>query len=186
MSSALLRTGNRDVSEFLSQTLPPIQFVTALTITDNALSQPTNVDFAWGHFDIDTLRQKIDAESRLKEKNFTLPIYRGRIDCQPDAQHGYGFASRSQMTFLSTSRGLLREPVCEIAMLFDGYDDQGLCRFKLEGKHKGHKAYKGSSGSPIADDEGNIVALVQGGDSKEEVIFGVPLHRYANVIEIST
>jgi len=63
---------------------------------------------------------------------------------------------------------LMRDPIYEVAMTFDGYDMRGFCRFKLNGTHKGHDAYYGSSGSPIADDEGNIVALVQGAMTPRE------------------
>jgi hypothetical protein len=180
-----LETGLVVDNHSLLLTLPPIEFVTELTIGVGGKVDARDVDFVWGHLDVAELREKAPAEARLKGKHLTLPVYRGRIDHEPDAIHGYGFASFSKTTLvLGRNAMLVRDPVYEVAMTFDGYDARGLCRFKLDGEHKGDVTYHGSSGSPIADDEKNIVALVQGGDQATGIIFGVPLHRYARVIDI--
>jgi hypothetical protein len=167
-------------------TLPPIQFIKEATVTEAGIVDPKHVDLVWGHLDVAKLREKLRVEPRLKGKDITLPIYRGSINRLPDAVHSYGFASLSQVELVRSGisyRRFYRHPVYEI-MTFDGYDDRGLCRFKLAEKHKGDDVYHGSSGSPIADDEGAIVALVKGGCEVENVIYGVPLARYGVVLDV--
>ncbi|HWE04173.1 MAG TPA: hypothetical protein VG326_17335 [Tepidisphaeraceae bacterium] len=183
-----LETGIVVGNRTLAFTLPPAQFVTQMTIADPSNIKAHHVDFAWGQLDVGALREKMKQDPKLSGIKVELPIYRGRIDHRPDSVHGYGFAAYATSEWLPQSRQLVRDPIAEIAMLFDGYDDRGLCRFKLDGKHKGHAAYWGSSGAPIADDEGHIVALVSCGpeeqDAMQDVIYGTPLHGYGRLIEI--
>jgi hypothetical protein len=172
-------------NQSLVLSLPPIEFVTQVHFARDCEARAEHVDFVCGHLDVYKLREKAAADAKLKGKKLELPVYRGAINVKPDKIHGYGFASFSETELVGNNPPkLMRYPVSEIGMAFDGYDDRGLCRFKLAGKHKGHAKYHGSSGSPIADDEGNIVALVQGGDNVDGIIFGLPLHQYAHVIEI--
>lgn len=60
----------------------------------------------------------------------------------------------------------------------------GLYEFRLARPHQGRKYYKGSSGAPIADEEGLIVALVVGGEPDKDLIYGVPLARYHSVFDL--
>jgi hypothetical protein len=56
--------------------------------------------------------------------------------------------------------------------------------FQLARKHQGNEYYCGSSGAPIADSEGKIVAVVLGGSEKTNTIYGFPLARIASLLEL--
>ncbi len=50
--------------------------------------------------------------------------------------------------------------------------------FRLPVPHPGHEQFKGCSGAPIVDRNGNVVALVCNGDASANTIRGVSLARY--------
>ena len=49
--------------------------------------------------------------------------------------------------------------------------------FSLKGKHPGHEEFEGCSGAPILDGDGNVVALVCGGNTYSNTIRGISLSR---------
>lgn len=165
-------------------TLPTANFVVEVDLRLNAGSA-RHVDFVWGDIDVLALKRQRESEAKLRGKLIDFPIYRGSIGAA-DSNHVYGFASYSQREMLKNRPELYRFPVYELYMIFDGVNERGLYRFKLNGPHKGHEAYYGASGAPIADEEGKIVAIVQGGNDEEAVIFGVPLHLYIGAMQIPT
>lgn len=59
----------------------------------------------------------------------------------------------------------------------------GLYAFQLPLEHPGHDFYRGCSGAPIIDIEGNIVALVCRGCVEESLIYGFPIERYKFLLE---
>jgi hypothetical protein len=74
---------------------------------------------------------------------------------------------------------LIREFACEVGMSLRARDPlTGVLTFDLARKHQGHKYYRGASGAPIADSAGHIVALLLGGDSVSDVLWGVELARF--------
>jgi hypothetical protein len=64
--------------------------------------------------------------------------------------------------------------------------DSDIYIFKLARAHPGHEEYKGCSGSPIFDSDGNIVALVVGGDSQKNEIYGINLGNYKIALDIES
>lgn len=56
--------------------------------------------------------------------------------------------------------------------------------FKLPVKHPGHKYFRGTSGAPILDSDGKVVALVCGGCEKDDLIYGITLHRYKSALDV--
>lgn len=55
--------------------------------------------------------------------------------------------------------------------------------FKLPGKHPGHDAFKGCSGAPIIDSDGNTVSLVCGGNTDTNEIYGLALRNFESLLE---
>jgi len=97
----------------------------------------------------------------------------------------YGFAGRTQpvrekfpgFTILSST---LR--VC-YGLTFVG-EIYGMHVFQLPSKSPGHDFFRGCSGAPIVDIEGNVVALVCRGCVEESLIYGFPIERYKVLLEI--
>ncbi len=56
--------------------------------------------------------------------------------------------------------------------------------FKLPFPHPGHEHFKGCSGAPIISKEGVLVALVCGGSTQEDELWGVSLKAYKLPIDI--
>ena len=70
-------------------------------------------------------------------------------------------------------------------MDFEGTDEKyDPYRFKLARNHQGHKYYCGSSGSPIADLSGKIVAIVVCGSAVDNAILGFPLRRIEYLLHL--
>jgi hypothetical protein len=133
------------------------------------------IDFAWFELDVPALSLKLRADPRLAGISVSLNWYSGPIGV-PSAGTAYGFAARSQVEYHVFSRILRRDAIWEAGMTYQGIDPtNGLYRFLLPGKHKGHRHYKGASGAPIADASGQIVSLVLRGDPGANTIFGLPL-----------
>ena len=63
--------------------------------------------------------------------------------------------------------------------------------FELDHDHPGHQEYKGCSGAPILDNEGNLVALVASGaeDSETQVakrmILGTSLQKFRRAFDVA-
>jgi hypothetical protein len=57
--------------------------------------------------------------------------------------------------------------------------------FKLPFAHPGKSYFKGCSGAPILDLEGNIVAFVSHGRDGEDKIYGIPAERYRFMLDIN-
>lgn len=123
-------------------------------------------------------------EQEKNGKGIELPIYKGPLDEPAHANELYGFAALPPREFVLGLRGLVREPVFEIDMTYEGDEPRGFNQFRLARSHQGDSVYKGSSGAPIVDRSGRIVALVQGGCKARNLIFGVPLSRFAKYIDL--
>lgn len=66
---------------------------------------------------------------------------------------------------------------------FVGSEDD-YYKFKLPVKHPGHEYFRGISGAPIIDTNGNTVALVCHGDESENLIYGIMLKQYKSALDI--
>lgn len=62
--------------------------------------------------------------------------------------------------------------------------DEDFYTFKLPYKHPGHEFFEGCSGAPIIDTQGNVVALVCGGNIKDHTIIGINLNKYKIALDI--
>lgn len=137
------------------------------------------VDAALCELDMDGLRRQATGDPLLKGKEFRIKYYRGPIDESPSPDEAYGFAAWNDCTYMKDLSILERQATFEVGMTFTGMNSStGLFSFKLAGKHKGHKVYKGASGAPIADPEGKIVSIVLEGDEAQDMIMGLPLSTF--------
>ena len=169
----------------LCMDIPSVNWLVSVKLEQGEISEPSD-GLAWVEFDVASLKKKVSVEEKKYGAEVSLPIYEGPIDVPASADHVYGFAAYKNKKDNTPMGGwlVMRFPTCELYMEFIGFDQRGYYRFKLSRQHQGHDFYKGSSGAPIADEQGRIVALVQGGCTEDNVIFGVPLNMYAKAILI--
>lgn len=143
------------------------------------------LDIAWVELDMEAIMKR----AKDAGKYITLEVYPGPLDQEPSHEEAYGFASMSRVVDehheLYNLRILAREAAYEVCMQFENIDEQhDLYCFSLAREHQGDKYYYGSSGSPIADLSGTIVAVVVCGSKASNSIFGFPLKRIAHLLHL--
>jgi len=94
-------------------------------------------------------------------KRVPRAILKSDLRSAPRKRKLYGFAGniKPKSGPPVTMNWLLTELVCYPNLKFIGEDDR-YHFFKLPVTHPGHEEFKGTSGSPICDRQGNVVALV--------------------------
>jgi len=153
------------------------------TIGENT---PEDIDFAWAKIDINSFKETVQKDKRLKGKLFNLNIYNGPLKDSPDPQMPYSYASLNRVIIIDAlgKKVLERDISYEVEMFYQGIRDDGLYIFSIP-EHKGHDYYIGASGSPIVEPSGKIVSiLLKGCESKNE-LFGLPLAKFIELISIS-
>jgi hypothetical protein len=144
-----------------------------------------DTDFAWVNLDIAAVLQKLRSGG-VNPQEVNLPVYRGDFSRNPANQHIYGFAAWVTMGYCPPIGVLEMRQAYELYMRYDGVQSDGYYagsyRFRLTRKHQGDDYYRGSSGAPIADEEGHIVALVRSGDDKTGIVFGCPLQTFTRYV----
>lgn len=109
------------------------------------------------------------------------------LDAIPHTLKSYGFHGQIRPTQEKHRFGQLifsGENRLETGMTYIGLENDTY-KFKLNHKHLGHENYKGCSGAPILDNDGNLVSLVLGGDIEKDIIFGFPIAKYRRLIDIA-
>jgi hypothetical protein len=74
--------------------------------------------------------------------------------------------------------------VCYPKLSFAGENEQ-FHLFKLPFTHPGHEFFKGTSGAPICDRQGNIAALVCGSGNEPDTIRGIKMHYFRSALDAS-
>lgn len=119
--------------------------------------------------------------------NETLSIPRTVLDLNIDNKlienNKFGFAGKTR--FKSYENFLYGEPRIVKNMTFVKQKED-LFIFKLPSKHPGHEYFKATSGAPIIDNFGNVVALVTSGDLENDLIYGVSLNKYKSILGIDS
>jgi hypothetical protein len=153
-----------------------------LTTTNPKLQ---DMDIAWAKVDFDSFQKAVSADKRLKGKNFEYLIYQGPLDELPDAKDPHLYAASNRATLI-TALGktyMERDFSYEYEMDFKGEREDGLYVFSVP-KHKGHKYYKGASGSPIIEPSGKVRAILVSGCETKNELYGYPLKGVVNLIKV--
>ncbi len=140
------------------------------------------IDFSYATLpdNIKTYHQVIDTETNqiYEHERMTVDI---NFDLKPSIQRKYSFFGQTEFK----QNGRIIIPVGKLIMNMEFIEEtEQLYVFKLPYKHPGHIYFKGSSGAPILDDEGNIISLVRGGEIANDLIYGVKLSKYKSLIDI--
>jgi hypothetical protein len=115
-------------------------------------------------------------------------VFKTTLEEDPKDGVKYGFSGHTQLERLPHPRKPNLTVLCANHTihgdLLYSHTDNDLHFFKLPGKHPGHEYFRGCSGAPILDGAGKVVALVAGGDTEKDLIFGVSLKTYKSAIDI--
>lgn len=161
--------------------------VATLNPQKGSIEQAQDIDFAWVNYDLAALRTKLQRNPHEVVVP-PLPAIRTPPTRIPDVNRPYGFAASIAKAYDHRTRELHTRNAFEAGMEFEGIQlagtFAGCYRFKLARQHQGDAYYRGSSGAPVADDEGHPIALVAGGAATENVIFGTPLQPFLRYIDL--
>jgi hypothetical protein len=145
------------------------------------------IDFAWARINLNSLREAVQNDDRLKGKHFDLPIYVGPLGDSPRAGEPYCYASLNRAALVESlgTTLLARELSCEYLMEYkETRSSDGLYVFSVP-EHKGHEYYEGASGSPIVAPSGKVVSVLLGGCKNKNELYGFPLARFIDLIAVS-
>lgn len=99
----------------------------------------------------------------------------------PCKNESYGFAGGSMPEWHPGNK-LVTQHIIYTDLKFSHTKDD-LHSFALPISHPGHEYFKGCSGAPIIDTNGNIVALICGGNKGKNNIYGISLKEYYVAID---
>jgi hypothetical protein len=146
-----------------------------------------DIDFAWVNYNLPKLRAKLEENlNGIKVPPFSA--IRTAPTRMPEIDRPYGLAASIAKVYDPRSWELHSRNANEAAMAFEGMQDTGnfagCYRFKLARPHQGDAYYRGSSGAPVADEDGHPVALVAGGDPGDSIIFATPLQPFVRYLDL--
>lgn len=160
----------------------PLGKMSFLAVANVWTSEVEYIDFSYKlvpndlisyHHDINEKGQVVNQKAR---KVLTIDF-----SIIPDADRRYGFFGQtefSQNGFMLHSNSKL---VTDLR--FVGAEGH-YYKFKLPIEHPGHHYFRGASGAPIIDDNGNVVALVCHGEKDGDFIYGIALKHFKHAIDI--
>lgn len=142
-----------------------------------------DVDFAYKQVpdDLQPKYQKVSPRGEIQHQAARLDV-NSELQTQPKSDLVFGFCGQANVQKVGTW-GLSADQPMEVGMRFltTGGD---MHVFKLSHDHPGHDYYRGCSGAPILDSNGDLVALVIAGRIEDSLIFGIDLQRYRAALEV--
>ncbi|MDQ3279799.1 MAG: hypothetical protein M3Q69_00130 [Acidobacteriota bacterium] len=167
----------------LSLALPNLHILLSIDARPGVV---TPIDVAWAPLDEAVLARILDEIEPRRKRKLVLPQYAGPIDEPADPESLYGYAAKNLGFVDPYRKEFVLELSYEVGMTFRGEREDGLFVFKLARPHQGHEYYSGASGAPIADESGRVVSILLGGEPARNELYGLPLYRYAGVIDATT
>lgn len=117
----------------------------------------------------------------------TVPrrVLKSDLRTNPTKRKLYGFAGniKPKSGPPVTMNWLLTELICYSNLKFIG-EDAPYYLFKLPFAHPGHEEFQGTSGAPICDRQGNVVALVCSPGKEPDTIAGVQMHYFRSALDV--
>lgn len=112
-------------------------------------------------------------------------ILKSDLRTMPSKRKIYGFAGniKGKTGPPVTVNWFLTELACYVNLKFVG-EDGDYYLFKLPFAHPGHDEFKGISGSPICDRQGNVVALVCGAGDEPDTIAGIKMEFFRSGLDV--
>ncbi|WP_249975482.1 hypothetical protein [Vreelandella olivaria] len=150
-------------------------------------SEVVDVDFSYVEVPETTFakRQEIDPHtSRIISEEFISELCPS-LEISPHSHTKYGFSGLVQPS-LEQHGG--KDCLVTEVRVYTGLEylrtDGDYHYFKLPFAHPGHEHFKGCSGAPIIGEDGELVALVCGGSTQSNELWGISLKAYKLPVDI--
>lgn len=138
-------------------------------------------DFAFCEIDFDRLQEDLKRDvTDSKTQVFMFSAYASEVP-DPSKSHRFWFRSWIDVCIVPSQNALDYNEHLESGMAYIGDDAEGYHLFHVEGEHLGDR-YKGTSGTPIMNQDGFIVSMVKGGLPQEGLIRGTPVGRLLKTV----
>ena len=162
----------------------PLREVRRVATLDSMGGRGQAIDVAWGAIDSADVAQALAEHPTLAGQEVELPVYRGSFDGAPKSLAVYGYASWNRVDIHQSPAIRAGDATWETHMRFcEVRPSDNLYELAVASAGHGEDHYRGASGAPIADETGQIVALVLEGDPARGRLIGVPLGVFGAVIE---
>jgi hypothetical protein len=151
------------------------------------------IDFAYKKMGyIQCKRQDVDEHDFhiLSEENRVF--LKDDLNTIPSTKEEYGFAGVVKPSLIppkSTPSGIDKWVIPATNIAHNGFkfiqqEGDYLVFSAPYQKHPGHEWFQGTSGAPILDSNGNLVALVCWGDTSTNLLYGLNLRKYKSALDI--
>lgn len=156
------------------QPLGSMNFLRSFNIYNNLTR---DIDFAYVEIakNLAITSQTIDPKSNAIICEINRHDSKIDFNLAPSKNESYGFSGQVMPSVENNK--LITEVRTYMDLKYVG-DEDDYYVFELPFKHPGHEHFKGCSGAPIIDTEGNVVALICKGDIQTNKIYGISLKRY--------
>jgi len=143
-----------------------------------------DIDFSYASVPLDfvSMYQEIDGGGYIL-KQAKRTVFKDTFETEPTPDELYGFAGQTKF---SKENWFYCSTIMTVMRLTFERSEREFHFFKLPFTHPGHDSFQGCSGAPIIDTEGRVVALVCGGDTKENTIYGVSVKNMRSILDIET
>jgi len=142
------------------------------------------IDFSYASVpsDLVSLYQEIDA-GRYTTKQAQRTVFKETFETEPNPKELYAFSGQTRHSkenwFLCSTNMVV------MGLTFERSEGD-FHHFKLPFRHPGHDSFHGCGGAPIIDSEARVVALVCGGDTETDTVYGVSLKKMKPILDIET
>jgi hypothetical protein len=142
------------------------------------------IDFSYASVpsDLVSLYQEIDA-GRYITKQAQRTVFKETFETEPNPKELYAFSGQTRHSkenwFLCSTNMVV------MGLTFERSEGD-FHHFKLPFRHPGHDSFHGCGGAPIIDSEARVVALVCGGDTETDTVYGVSLKKMKPILDIET
>jgi hypothetical protein len=139
-----------------------------------------DIDFAYQTIseDFKSYYQFVENDTLYEAERIILDL---NFDVAVNEENKYGFFGQAEFD----KQGKIIQIISKLVLDLKFIKEEDLYYiFKLPTKHPGHKYFKGTSGAPILNEEGELVSLVCGGDVDNDHIIGLNLKKMKSIIEI--
>ena len=167
----------------ISYQVGAMNFLTSFSLKTQKVK---DIDFSYAEVpaNIQAFRQEVDEMGNIHNE-VPIHVYQPNFEAVPNKKDKYGFAG----TIKPCIEQHFNQTI--VSSEFRIYHDLEYIRqedefyvFRLPIKHPGHDHFRGCSGSPILNEQGDIFALVCHGVEETDEIYGISLKKYKIALDI--
>lgn len=145
---------------------------------------PEQLDIAWAQIDWDAFTSQLISEGWDPKEPVPIFPYVGPVE-PPKKNVPYGFHAQSAVQMDANLGLIFPVHATETNLRYSHFDPKrNAYVFDLGKTHPGHAYYEGASGCPIADEHGQIVSILLGGDTSRNILWGAKLTDYDHMWDV--